>query len=66
MRSIRCTVATNYLRLCAECKVLKKDPPPNPLNHLDLSTARRYYADKLADDDHDARDRLLASGVSLE
>ena len=58
MRSVRCTIATEYLKVWAESKILKVDAPPNPLQHTDLKTTREHYAEMGADDLHEARKRL--------
>ena len=58
MRSVRCTIATEYLKAWAEAKILQVDAPPNPLQHTDLKTTKEHYAEIGADDMHEARKRL--------
>ena len=50
MRSIRCYRATEWVKECAECKVLNWPEPPNPLQHeKDSTTVKKYYAQRGAD-----------------
>ena len=50
MRSIRCYRATEWVRDCAECKVLKWPEPPNPLQHeKDSMTVKKNYSQRGAD-----------------
>ena len=46
-----------------EAKVLKlKHFPDNPLQHTDIETTRKYYAQPGSDDIHEARERLFQEG----
>lgn len=55
MRSIRCYRATEWVRECAECKVLKQLEPPNPLQHEKNSlTVKKNYAQRGADSELEA------------
>lgn len=62
MRSIRCTVATQYIKLKTECAILKVRPPPNPLQHLSDKTTKEHYAATGADNEHNAIERLIERG----
>ena len=55
MRSIRCYKATEWVRECAESKVLKWPEPPNPLQHeKDSMTVKKNYAQRGADSELEA------------
>ena len=58
MRDTRCTVATVYMEMKAECLVRGVDPPPNPLQHVSDKVTREHYAARGADDRHKAKQRL--------
>ena len=55
MRSIRCYRATEWVKECSECKVLKWPEPPNPLQHeKDSLTVKKNYAKRGADSELEA------------
>ena len=58
MRSIRCTWATDWIKRCADCRVLRWPEPPNPLQHEEnAKTVLNNYAEPGADSEIDARKR---------
>ena len=63
MRSIRCTIATEYVMRLKECEILEVKEPPNPLQHLSDNTTKLRYADLEAGNEHKARERLVLKGL---
>ena len=59
MRSIRQTIATQWLQIKTECDVKKVDPPPNPLQHITEKTTIEHYAAVGAGSKHKAKERLI-------
>ena len=51
MKNIRCTRASQWLKLVTEYRVMEwKIEPPNPLTHTDESTVKKFYAAKGCED----------------
>ena len=47
LRTIRCTIATNFVKTLAEYQVMGwKLTPPNPLQHESVRTTFRHYASR--------------------
>ena len=64
---MRCYHATKFVMEYTEAKVLKlKHFPDNPLQHTDIETTRKYYAQPGSDDIHEARERLFQDGRLTE
>ena len=60
LRSIRAKKATDWVKLCAEYKVMGfNDEPSNPLQHETDATTRTYYAEKGSDSMLEARQRCI-------
>ena len=60
LRSVRRLVATEYVKLCAENRVLGiKINPPNPLQHKNTAFTIRKYAAPNADSNQDAIHRAI-------
>ena len=60
LKNIRCTRASQWLKLVTEYRVMDwKIEPPNPLTHSNESTVKKYYAAKGCEDQWLARKRCF-------
>lgn len=60
MRSVRCYIATKWVKLVAEYKAMGWEmPPENPLQHTTPNLARSTYAELNASDENQAKKRCL-------
>ena len=60
LRSIRAFRATEWVKLDMEYKMMKwKDPPRNPLQHLNVKTTLKKYAEQGSNDENSAKQRCI-------
>ena len=67
LRSIRAFRATEWIKLNMEYKIMKwRDPPRNPLQHLDVKTTLKKYAEQGSNDENSAKQRCIRKYYSDE
>ena len=60
MRSVRAFRATEWVELDTEYKMMDwKDPPRNPLQHLNVKTTLKKYAELGSNDENSAKHRCI-------